>query len=187
MIIGLVGQKGGGKGTFTDLLKKAAPNKTISRIKSSDILLETLHTWGIPATRRNFQILASTMVADYGEGILTKAVHKRIAHDPSDIVIFDGVRWDSDVKMVREFPQSLIVYVTASPKIRYERTKTRKEKADEGDVTFEQFLEEEQMPTEIDIPRIGAKADFKIINDGTLEDFEKQVKEFYEKLFKRDF
>jgi hypothetical protein len=47
-------------------------------------------------------------------------------------------------------------------------------------MTYEQFAEEEKAPNELLIGEIGAKAGVKITNDGTIEDFEKKIKEFFD-------
>jgi dephospho-CoA kinase len=58
--------------------------------------------------------------------------------------------------------------VTADQKLRWERTIGRDEKADDN-ITFEKFEEMERAETEVHIPEIGAKADFVIKNENSLE------------------
>lgn len=62
--------------------------------------------------------------------------------------------------------------------VRFERLKIRQEKVGEAK-TFEQFMKEEKAKNEIYIPRIGKKADFKIENNGTLEEFRQQVNKLF--------
>ena len=75
-----------------------------------------------------------------------------------------------------------LVYVTADLKIRYERTKKRKEKDDEADATFEQFLEEEGRLTEVSIHEIGEKADYIVDNGGTWEALKAQVNKMMDEI-----
>ena len=178
-VIGVVGEKGSGKGTFTELLKKICP-EPVACVKSSDLLVETLNLWKIPLTRRNLQELAIVMDGAYGEGSLSRAVAERIRNAQERVVVFEGIRWPSDLEMVRSFPGSMVAYVTAPAGIRYERTKKRKEKAGEGDATFEQFMKEEQVATETQIVSIGRSADAKIENLGSKEEFEEKVRGFWE-------
>lgn len=184
IVVGLVGEKGSGKETFTDCLEKIIGNKSIIRIRSSDILVETLNLWDIPVTRSNLQNLAVTMKDGFGDGVLTRAVSRKINHVKFEIIIFDGIRWKSDVVMLRTFSQSLLVYITAGTKIRFERLVVRKEKEGEGAMTFEQFLREEKAQTEVFIPEIGAEADYKIVNNGSLEELKKTVDQFRKKFLK---
>ncbi len=178
VIIGLVGEKGCGKGTFKDLLAEMVPDKKIAHVRFSDVLAETLKLWGIPASRESLQKLSPAMVQAYGEGVLTRAVRKRVEDLDADIVILDGVRWLSDEEMLRQLPDNLLVYITADAKTRYERTKSRKEKTGEENTTLEQFMKEEQAETEKSIPLIGARADYKIINSGSLEELRTEIEKF---------
>ena len=178
IIIGVVGEKGSGKGTFAKLLQEVLPQKTIEVIRSSDILKQTLQLWGLPETRGNLQRLTIMVEQAFGSGTLSHTVHEKLVNSQADIVIFDGVRWEVDVEMLRQFPQNFLVYITADPHIRHERTKVRGEKAGEENATFEQFMREEQALTEVLIPEIGLLADLTINNNGSTEDFKKQVEEF---------
>jgi dephospho-CoA kinase len=50
IVLGLVGEKGSGKQTFSDFLKKAAKGKKIAHMRFSDILRETLELWSLELT-----------------------------------------------------------------------------------------------------------------------------------------
>ncbi len=182
LVIGLTGENGSGKGTFIEFLKEFAVGKTVGRMATSTILGETLDHWGIPRTRRALQDLAIIMNEHYGDGTLANAAKKRILECKADIVVFDGVRWGSDEKMLRALPNSLIIYVTAGSDIRYNRIKGRKEKVGESATPKEQFLIEEKIRTELEIPEIGSRADAKIVNEGTIEEYKKKVDEVWSKI-----
>ncbi len=137
--------------------------------------------WGIPLTRSNLQQLAIIMNGKYGDTSLSDAVEKRIKEFSADVVTYDGILWPSDVEMIRRFPKSILVYITASPEVRYQRTLERKEKVGEGSMTFEQFMQEENVATETSIPTIAAQAEVRFENEGTKEELEKKVEEFYKK------
>ena len=182
VIIGLLGEKRAGKGTFVKLLKEIAQPKIIGVVRSVDILFETLKIWKIEPTRSNLQNLVRAMEEKYGQGTLTQAVYGRIINDSSEVVVFDGVRLETDLVLIRKFEKNFLVYVTASPRTRWERSKTASEKAGENFASLEQFMDEEKAYTEQFISKIGAAADFKIINEGTIEDYRKEVKRFYDAL-----
>ena len=77
-----------------------------------------------------------------------------------------------------------LVYVTADVKIRYERTKARKQNAGEGEATLQQFLEEEAKLTEISIHEIGKQADFTLNNNKGKEELVEQTEEMLRKMGK---
>lgn len=180
LVIGLVGEKGGGKGKCTELIKKFSTERIVfvKSVRFSDVLNDILTTLHISASRENLQKLVLNLKNAFGPDILTNAVYRRILNEQSDIVILDGIRWPTDEQMLRKLPNNVLVYITADVQIRYERTKMRGEKADEDKTTFEQFLKEEQVETELFIPQIGSRADIKIDNNGSLNKYKKQVEKF---------
>lgn len=167
VIIGLVGEKGGGKGKFTEMLIELLDEagKKTAHARFSDILVETLKLWHLPNTRENLQKLSVIMRDAYGKGTLTNAVRQRLESLAADFVILDGIRWESDVELLRSFPHSLLIYIYADPEIRLERIRKRKEKSGEENTTLEQFLQQEQAETEKMIPAIGLTANLKIVNN----------------------
>ena len=190
LVIGLVGEKGGGKGKFTELIKEWAKIvtckfPTVKSTRFSDVLNDILKILSVSPSRENLQKLVLNLKNAYGPDILTNAVHNRVLNEESDIVILDGIRWPTDEQMLRKFPNNILVYITADAKIRYERTKIRGEKAGESEASFEQFQKEEQVETEIFIPQIGSRADIKIRNNGTIEEFEDEIRNFYEQFIKK--
>lgn len=176
-VIGLVGEKGGGKGTFVNILKELNPD--IVHLRSSDLLLEIAGIVGInkeQVSRKQFQELAVDLEKIFGKGCISRGMHKKISKyaDSNNIVVFDGVRWPTDVAVIQSFRKNFLVHITAPPEIRYNRLKNRNEKAGENIMTYEQFLAEEKAETERQIPIIGAKANYWIINESaTLNEFKK--------------
>ncbi len=175
-IFGLVGEKGSGKQTFVNFITNLAPNLKIRQVRFSDILAQTLIIWDIPITRSNLQNLAIMMNETFGQTALAKAAKFFLEGDTADIIILDGVRREAEVRFVRSFKGSVLIYITADQKLRYQRLKTRSEKVGEVGLTFEQFLKEEKSKAEKEIPKICKKADIKIENNGTLEEFKAKIK-----------
>lgn len=181
-IIGVVGEKGGGKGAFVKILQEIVGESQIMAVKSSDILADTLKIWNLPLSRHNLQQLAITMKATFGDTALSDAVKNRIDASPTQVVIYEGIRWPSDIEMIRSFPESTLVYVTAPVEMRYKRTLVRGEKVGEDKATLEDFIRDEQVATETQITKIAASADVKIENIGTAEDLREKVIEFAKKM-----
>lgn len=181
LVVGMVGENGAGKSTFAKSLIDLLGSKNCKIVKSSDILIETLNLWGIPSTRINLQKLAQAMV-EIKPGALTDAVRNRIKTIHADVVIFDGVRWFSDEDLIRSYSRNLLVYVTASPEVRFNRLKNRNEKIGENNLTRERFALEEKMPTELQVPEIGSRADITINNDVLGELLQDKINQFYKQI-----
>lgn len=186
LVLGLAGPPGAGKETFTNATEKLLrlDGYSVSRHRFSDILRETLTLWGISHGRENEQLMAQIMNRRDGfkEGALTRAVKNRLSKDKADVGILDGVRWLSDEQMIKDFPKegiaSLVVSVNASSRRRFEWMAARN-RAGAKETSWEDFLKQEQAPNEIYIPEIRGRADVKLENGGTLEEFEAKIAEAY--------
>lgn len=181
MVIGLVGEKGSGKETFTKFLAELF-SKKISHVRFSDLLKETLALWNIPDSRENLQKLAVAMNQGFGEGTLSAAIYKRLKSTKTELVVLDGVRWESDVKLLKKFANNKLIYITADLKTRFERLKIRGEKTGENETSFEQFVLEENAANELLIPKIGSLADFKIENNGSFQDLKTETQKLITQL-----
>ncbi len=182
LVIGLVGEIGSGKGTVVDVVEELFPDKKIVTIKFSDVLADLLKILYMPKTRDNLQRMAIAIDEMFGAGTFNYAVRKRIENIDADIVFADGVRWPADEKMIRDM-NGIMIYVTADQKIRYQRVIVRKEKEGEGQTTIEEFQIQDSMKNEAFIADIGSRADYQIVNEGTLDDMKQEVRLLAQKLF----
>ena len=124
------------------------------------------------------------LVYKYGEDVISKAMLKSMQSFEDDIIVFNGMRLPSDYDYLKK-AKGILIYITADPKLRWERVVTRKEKSDDTE-PFEKFKEMHKRKTEISVPRMGEKADYHIENTGTLEDLREKVKEVMEKILKEE-
>jgi len=131
--------------------------------------------------------LALVLKEGYGPSVIIDSLIMDMEKNGSDIIIADGIRMHGDVDPFRRKygKNFFLVYVTADVRIRYERTKKRKQNEDEDKVTFQQFLEEEAKLTEISIHEIGKQADFTMNNNGLQEDLIRQTDEMMEKIYEK--
>ena len=182
LVIGLIGEKGSGKQTFVNFFKEIASDLTIRQVRFSDILAQTLLIWDIPNTRANLQKLAIIMNDGFSTKALAHAAQFNIQSDSAQVIILDGVRRDSELKIVKKQKGSLLIYITADVKVRFERLKKRSEKVGEIGLSLKQFMDEEKVQTELEIPKLGARADLKMDNNGTLAEFKMKIQEFYNQI-----
>jgi dephospho-CoA kinase len=176
-IIVITGPIGSGKDTFADLLAESLSGVSIERHDYSEVMKETLDLWFLQRTRENFRKLTNLMEHNFGRGTLAKAINTRVEKAQAEVVLVTGARRTIEVEYLRKLPNCTVIYITADPEIRYERTKASKVKTGEPP-TFEAFLQEEQEDTEKEIPEIGKSADITIENNGDLEELKKQVTSF---------
>ncbi len=72
-------------------------------------------------------------------------------------------------------PGFKIIYIDTDIKTRYDRLIQRNEKPDDRTKTYEQFLADEQRPTELSIDEVAREANYVITNNGTLEELYTQI------------
>lgn len=178
-IIGIVGEIGSGKDTFCNFVKENYKN--VYFLRFSDGLTEALKVFFDEIKREDQQWLSSLLRERFGGDILVKAMVKKINKIDDGIIILNGVRRPSDFEALLEIGGKLVC-VTADVKKRWERVILRKEKADD-DVPFEKFLELCGAEAEQQILVIGSRADYKIENNGTKEEFYVKVKELIDKIY----
>ena len=178
-IIGVIAEKGAGKGLFVKIAQKLWPRYKISSIRYSDIPREILAVLNKEESRENMQIISTALRRAFDEeGIFNTAIKKRLQNTDADLIVLDGVRKREEAEMVKEL-NGLLVYVKADPQIRFARRKKDVENTDEEEMSWEQFQKQELAETEISIKEIGEKtADAIIENNGPMEEFENKIKEF---------
>lgn len=175
-VIGLVGEKRGGKGTFAELLQEKLPRIQIECLRFSDIIGDMLDLVNYPRTRENMQKLPVGLMKLFDDdSIITKGMERRIRGQVADLVILDGIRTRADVLMLKKFPKNMLIYVTASQEIRYQRALKATGKVGENKISFEEFKRQDEAEIEKMIPAIGSTADHIIINEFTLEEYKKEV------------
>ena len=165
--LGGIGDKRAGKGAAAAHLIKA---HAALHERFSTRIRELARRHRIPPTRENLQRLAMDLKEIFLEDVLARPIVRAAQLAGGRGVFVEGIRYEEDSTILRGvFPRFKLIYVTASPRIRYERMLADPENEGDRDLTFEQFLAQEQAGTEINIPRLGALADYKIVNEGTKE------------------
>jgi dephospho-CoA kinase len=178
IVIGLVGESGSGKDTVADYLKEE--HKAIL-MRFADPLRETLSLYVENISREDLQWFSFALRNRFGNKVLSEALRKKIDSIEEGIVFINGMRVLEDYDFVKSFPNSHVLYVTLDQKSRWERIYNRGEKSDDQ-VSFEKFQEMERAEIEVNIPKIGARADFQVENTGTKEELFAKVDEVIHKL-----
>jgi len=172
IILGLVGETGSGKDTFCQRVKKIV-KEPVFCFRFSDPLSEILKIIFPEVKKEDQQWLGKILRERYGNDILAKALAKKIEHIKEGLIILNGIRYWEEFKIIKK-KGGKIIYITADPKIRWQRLRKRGEKKDDFS-PYKTFLKKEKAKTEILIPEIGERADFKIVNSGSHKDFYKEI------------
>lgn len=179
-LLAITGEPGAGKDTVCDCLQKELPDP--ARLRFSDPLFDTLSMFCDEVTRNDQQWLVKKLRERFGENVLGRAIKKKIKKSKADWIILNGLRKWGEFEMIKNLGGKLI-YVTARPKLRWQRLQNRKEKGDDQD-SFENFLKKEENSPERDISEIGQSADFQIKNNDSKEKLKQKTKEILKKIQK---
>ena len=171
IIIGLVGETGSGKDTVAHYLKR---RYDVQLLRFSLPLKKTLNLFFNKSSKKDQAWLYSTFKKRFGEDVLHQGV-RRYVEQHDGLMCVNGMRMLKDLDFINSFTNSYIIYVTADQELRWKRVTSRGEKSDDRQSLEDFKAFESTTETEKNIPKIGAKADFTVKNDGTMDDLLWQV------------
>ena len=177
LYIGLVGEKLAGKDTISEYL---VSKYDAAHFRFTHILDAILEDLDMPISRKNEIDLGLALRKVFGQHVLVNALEERVKKSWANLIVVNGIRMD-ELDVVKSWGAK-IIYVTAPIEVRFERYKNRREKADDAQMSLEQFIEQEKGPTELAIPSLGKQADMRIDNTGSKEDLYKKVDEIIKKI-----
>jgi dephospho-CoA kinase len=177
LVIGLTGNIGAGKTVVSDHLHK---RYGADQVRFSQILMDVLDRLCLPKDRSNLQTLGEVVRKSFGSDVIVNAFKKDLEKSRSEVVVVDGIRYMNEVEMLRSFPNSVLLFMDAPPRLRYERVVLRREKGEEKN-SFEEFLKAEQRGTEKGLSKIKKTADHVIENDGSVEQLLKKIDDIVNK------
>lgn len=156
MNIGISGPIGAGK---TTAAKYLASTHGLSYLRYSEILAEML---GTPDSEKQtlrklgWEIMSKGLQSSLNERLLSK-MSSEIDH------VIDGLRHPLDFESLSSRPPFYLLYIEASPNIRWQRLRSR-----DASKTWEEFLADEKHPVEGYLPSLREKAYKTLQNEGPL-------------------
>ena len=166
VLVILVGESGAGKSTFAE-----AMDCKENWLESSRAIKKALEAQGIELTHDAFHAFAKNKYEENPhwqvENILNTLQEK-------DFLIYDGPREVEEVKyLIESHPNTLIVKIIASDEARYQRLKERDR------ISFEEFQRVKKDETkETNLNKILRMADRVILNNSSIEDFQRKAVNF---------
>jgi dephospho-CoA kinase len=182
-VIGAVGKIGSGKDAA---IKYIAGKRSLRMFSIGDIARDIARNEGLPATRKNLQMITEKYYEKFGRTYFIEETIRRIERAGCEQMLITGIRAPTDVTTLREHfhDDFVLICVTADEQKRFQRLLQRRESRDPK--TWQQFLEQDR--NEENIFRLDEAcklADYKIQNEGTLEELHKKIDEIIEKTLSR--
>lgn len=177
VIIGITGTIGAGKGTVVDYLVK---NKGFKHFSARGLIVEEIEKRGMENNRDSMVIVGNDLRLKFGSGYVAEELFKRALEFGENAVI-ESLRTVGEIEILRKKGKFVLLAVDADSKIRYQRVSVRGTSTD--NVSFEKFLadEEKEMistdPNKQNLKKCIEMADFKIDNNGTMEELASKIEE----------
>lgn len=171
-VIGIIGTIGAGKDTAGDYI---ANKLNISSFQISSPLKQICIETGVEPTRENLIALGTKLAAEYGDGYLAKYILEHM----SGRSVITGMRQLGQINVLKKSSNLVLIAVDANPEIRFSRT-INNGKLGEA-TTLEEFVAREKAenspPNAQRLFECMNLADYRLSNNGTLEDLYKQLDE----------
>lgn len=177
MIIALVGTNGSGKGTFSEI----AQNYGFEAFTMSSEIFKEIEKRGLEPNRDNTRFVANDLRKTFGPEYLAR-VGMEMAMVRGGNSIIDGVRCMGELDFLIEMG-ALAVGVDAPIELRYERVIQRgssKDNLNFGDFQIQDYNENSGKDSwDMNIKKCLEKCETLFINNGTREEFETRIVEFF--------
>jgi len=182
MVLGITGTDGAGKG---EAVRYLVEKYGFAHFSSRDFILLEIRRLGLPEDRNQLRLTANALRAEFGNEVVVKKAYERAEQEGKKKVVIESVRALAEADYLKS-RQGVLLAVDADPKLRYERVQGRRSSTDK--VTYEQFLAHEEIekndpdPNGMQKARVIELADYKIMNNGSLEELQKKLDEVMQKL-----
>lgn len=178
MIIGITGTDGAGKGTVVEYL---VTKKGFRHYSASGFIAMEVKRQGLPISRNQLRLTGNELRAKHGDDVLVAMALQEILLKGEKKVIIESIRATAEADTLKR-NRGILLAVDADPRTRYDRVQSRR--SDKDQVTFEDFLNHEELekndpdPHGMQKAKVMEMADYTIFNNGTREELEIATEEF---------
>ncbi len=177
-IIAIVGMPGAGKSEAAQYLEK----KGLPFIRFGEFTDEGVKEAGLPLTPENEKLIREKFRAELGMGAYAIKAKPKIDEmlKKDNLIAIDGLySWEEYIYLKKYFPFLKLINIYASPPIRYGRLSKRPIRPVSLDKSYQRDINELEK-----LNKGGpiAIADYLIKNEGTKEEFVKELELFLENL-----
>ena len=176
-VLAIVGMCGAGKSVASDYLE----NIGYKKVYFGGVTMEKLKEANLEITPENEKMMRGKLRSDLGMSAYAKVLLPRIKeYSKTSNTVLDGLySWDELMVLKEEIPNLKVVAITADKDIRYDRLSKREHRP----LTKEEAINRDLSEIE-NIKKAGpiAYADYYILNNGSLDDYEKRLNEILKEI-----
>lgn len=180
MIIGVVGSIASGKDTVAEYFE----NKGFQAISFSDILREIMKKEGLDTSVKNMTEYGNALRETKGYDYLARQAFKKINKKNA---VLTSIRQVGEIEFLRTKPDFHLIRVDAPIELRLKRLIDRKRLGDIKNLKELKEIEKKQADGTgggMNMNKCYKLADYKIINDGTLQELQEKVEKVLAKIDK---
>ena len=181
IILGLVGEIASGKDTVAKYLKEKHGFQTI---KFSTPIRKILDALNLPQSRENMVWVGINVRNRFGENIFGNVIAKECENSTANLIVLPNVRFKPDIAYLKQMNNFYLIHISSEPQIRYQRLIHRNQNSDDQTKTWEEFINDGELPTEITIREVAKIAKHTIKNNGTLDQLHQQIDQLMDKIKK---
>ena len=179
MLVGITGTKGAGKGELSKLLQE----RGFELFSMGDLVRKEAKERGIELTKENLQKLGMLLSKEEGQNFVVRRIISKVEKDKNYVI--EGFRFVEDIIPFKKRKDFSLIGITATLEVRWKRVESRK-RADDNIVSFEEFKKYDAIEnTSIkgqNVMECLKMADFRIVNDGSLEELDEKLTSILEKI-----
>jgi len=170
-VIGIVGLPASGKGEFS----RIAAGMGIPVVVMGDVIRDAVRSAGLPVTDANLGSTANALRKEGGMAAIALRSLPVIAEQKAPVVLVDGIRGDAEVDLFRSrFDDFILIGVDAPFATRLARLNARGRADDVHDAA--DLIARDSREISWGLGRALSLADFLILNDGSMEEFEEKAR-----------
>jgi dephospho-CoA kinase len=175
LIIGITGTLGAGKGTIVDFLIK---EKGFAHFSVRAFIAEEIIKRGMDVNRDSMVLVANDLRKKNSPSYITDCLYEKALSLGSNSII-ESIRTPGEIYSLRKKGGFYLIAIDADPEIRYARISLRQSETDH--ITYRTFLDNEQRemnstdPNAQNIGKCIEMADYRLFNNGTIEQLNQQV------------
>ncbi|MEM1550828.1 MAG: AAA family ATPase [Candidatus Bathyarchaeia archaeon] len=177
IVIGIAGMPGAGKDTVKEIICRYG----FPVIVMGDEIRAEAARRNLTPTPENLGRLMVEIRAEEGPDAVAKRCIRKIRDLDADVIVVNGLRNPEEVELFRrEFPSFRVIAIHASPRTRFKRLLKRGRSDDPKD--WATFCSRDRRELSVGLGNVIAMADYMIVNEGEIEELEREVKMVIEKV-----
>ncbi|MCE2390482.1 MAG: AAA family ATPase [Proteobacteria bacterium] len=176
MHVGVAGRNAAGKSRVVEYLER----RSFFSASLSDAIREDLRAEGLEPTRDVMIERGRALRSAYGPAVLAQRIERLLPAGRNCVI--DSIRHPAEVEELRRAAGFKLLWIEASPEVRFERSRSRARPGDAESLAAFLAQEERELGSDDDaaqqLLRVADLADETLTNDGSLAELESQVERF---------